>query len=260
MTFVEAIHGAEKAGQRGAELRARVEAAYMHLLGEPEGAARELLSIAELAVPTFEALEDHRSLARTWLLIGYVRGGIHGDHAAWQEAEEQALTYYRRTAFPAATCIGQIAAALYWGPTRVPTAIERCGELIADEAVGHLGVQLRFRSSAVSMPRRAISRTPENCSRKRSTHTTSSVIRRQRRSIAGLCGRISSSWLETLTPLNERCVTSASTWSACRTGHTWRSGRPSSPKPSTGKIGRKRPSAGRSSPVPTQQAMIRAFS
>jgi DNA-binding SARP family transcriptional activator len=138
-TFIEAIDGSEKAGQRGAELRARLEAGYMDLLTKPDGAARDLLSLAELAVPTFEALEDHRSLARAWLLIGYVRGGIHGDHAAWEEAEERALTYYRHTSFPTATCIGQIAAALYWGPTLVSTAIERCDELIADHTVGHFG-------------------------------------------------------------------------------------------------------------------------
>ena len=73
---------------------------------------------------TFEELEDDRSLARAWLLIGYVRGGIHGNHAAWEEAEERALEYYRRTAFPPATCLGQIAAAIYWGPTAVSAGIE----------------------------------------------------------------------------------------------------------------------------------------
>ena len=114
-------------------LRARIEAAYARLLTQPEGAARDLLAAAESAVPTFEALEDERSLARAWLLIGYVRGGIHGNHAAWEEAEERALDYYRRTTFPSATCLGQIAAAIYWGPTAVITGIERCMELLADD-------------------------------------------------------------------------------------------------------------------------------
>ena len=99
-SFFEAIAGAEAAGLRRVELRARIEAAYLRLLTEPEGAARDLLTVAESAVPAFEALGDDRSLARAWLLIGYVRGGIHGNHAAWQQAEERALVYYRRTAFP----------------------------------------------------------------------------------------------------------------------------------------------------------------
>jgi tetratricopeptide (TPR) repeat protein len=138
VTFVEAIALAEEAGQRRVELRARIDGTYLRLLTEPEGAASDLLAVAEAAVPVFEALDDARSLARAWLLIGYVRGGIHGNHAAWQEAEERALAYYRRTAFPPATCLGQIAAAVYWGPTPVSAGIERCAELLADET-GYAG-------------------------------------------------------------------------------------------------------------------------
>ena len=138
-TLRDAIAGAESAGQRRVELRAQMEAAYLRLLTEPEGAARELLAVAEAAVPAFEALEDDRSLARAWLLIGYVRGGIHGDHAAWEEAEEKALTYYQRTGFPPTTCIGQIAAAIYWGPTPVRQGIRRCTQLLDEEGLGYFG-------------------------------------------------------------------------------------------------------------------------
>jgi len=135
-TLRQAISDAIVAGDRRAELRARLENAYIDLLTEPKGAARELLSLAEDALGTFEALEDDRSLARAWLLTGYVRGGIHGDHAAWLEAEEQALKYYRSASFPPATCLAQIAAALYWGPTPVPEAVERCAHLLVAEALG----------------------------------------------------------------------------------------------------------------------------
>ena len=137
--FVEAIAGAEREGQRRVELRARVEAAYGRLLTEPEGAAQDLLAVAEAAVPTFEALNDDRSLARAWLLIGYVRGGIHGDHAGWEDAEGRALHYYKRSAYPPATCLQQIAAAIYWGPTAVPQGISRYSALLADESIGRLG-------------------------------------------------------------------------------------------------------------------------
>jgi DNA-binding SARP family transcriptional activator/tetratricopeptide (TPR) repeat protein len=139
LTIEEAVRGAERAGHRRAALRAGIEAAYMRLLTEPEGAARGLLNIAEAALPVFEAFDDERSLARAWLLIGYVRGGIHGNHAAWQEAEERALVYYRHLSFPPATCLGQIAAAIYWGATPVPVGIERCTELLADETIGYAG-------------------------------------------------------------------------------------------------------------------------
>jgi hypothetical protein len=106
---------------------------------EPEGAAAELLAIAERAVPAFEAVEDDRSLARVWLLTGYVEGGLCGRHVAWEDAEERALAYYRRTAFPTATCLQQLAGAIYWGPTPVPLGISRCTELSSDETIGIFG-------------------------------------------------------------------------------------------------------------------------
>jgi DNA-binding SARP family transcriptional activator len=138
-TLSQAITSASEAGQRRVELRARFERAYVRLLSEPEGGAPELLELAEGAVPTFEALDDSRSLARAWLLIGYVKGGIHGNHAAWEEAEERALEYYRSTSFPSYSCLQQIAAAMYWGPTPVPQGIERGAELLADDTLGHFG-------------------------------------------------------------------------------------------------------------------------
>ena len=139
VTHAVAIAEAEEADQRRSELRLRIDAAYVRLLSEPHGAATALLELAESAVPTFEALGDDRSLARAWLLIGYVRGGIHGQHAAWLEAEERALVHYERAAFSSASCLGQIAAALYWGPTPVAQAIQRCTELLADETIGFAG-------------------------------------------------------------------------------------------------------------------------
>ena len=63
-TLRDAIAGARARGERRVGLRAQMEAAYLRLLTEPEGAARELLAVAEAAVPAFEAAEDDRSLAR----------------------------------------------------------------------------------------------------------------------------------------------------------------------------------------------------
>ncbi len=129
-TLGATIELAKAAKDEGATLRARIEAAYLRLLSDPEGAAGELLELVEAAVPTFEALADDRALSRAWLLSGYVHGGLRGHHLAWERDEERALHHYRRTGFPLATCIGQIAAAVYWGPTVVPKAIERCAGLL----------------------------------------------------------------------------------------------------------------------------------
>jgi len=135
-TFESASEGAASAGHRRVALRARLEAAYARLTADPEGAAPELLAVVEEAIPVFEAVDDARGLARAWLLTGYVHGGIHGNHVAWENAELRALAYYKRTAFPTATCLQQIAAAVYWGPTPVPEGISKCGELYTDEASG----------------------------------------------------------------------------------------------------------------------------
>jgi DNA-binding SARP family transcriptional activator len=137
--FQEAEAGAAAHGQRRVELRAKVELAYGHLVTEPEGGVAKLLQIAEHAVPAFEAFEDDRSLARVWMLRGYVVGGLGGRHAEWEDAEERALAYYRRTAFPTATCLQQLAGAIYWGPTPVPVGISRCTELSGDETIGVFG-------------------------------------------------------------------------------------------------------------------------
>ena len=137
--FREAVEGAAANGHRRIELRASVEAAYGRLVTEPEGAAEELLALTEKTVPAFEAFEDDRSLARVWLLKGYVLGGMRGHYAALEDSEERALTYYRRTAFPTATCLQQLAGAIYWGPTPVPMGISRCTALSADATIGVFG-------------------------------------------------------------------------------------------------------------------------
>ena len=73
-SLVNAIAGAERAGQRRVELRARIEAAYLRLLTEPEGAARDLLAVAQAAVPAFEAIE-RRQVAGTGLAAHRVCAG-----------------------------------------------------------------------------------------------------------------------------------------------------------------------------------------
>ena len=68
---------------------------------------------------------DHRSLGRAWLLAGWIRGGHRGDHRAWADAALQAVEQYRAAGWPTATCLGQIGAALYWGPSPVDQAVGR---------------------------------------------------------------------------------------------------------------------------------------
>ena len=105
---------------------------------EPEGAATELLDRRGRDAGV-RGLGD-ASIACAGLALDRLRAGrtSDGDHAAWEEAEERALALLPTDGLPTATCLGQIAAALYWGPTPVPTAIERCEELLDDDALGDL--------------------------------------------------------------------------------------------------------------------------
>ena len=134
-----AIQESVQAGDRRIELRARIEQEYVRLLHEPGTTAEALLEVATNAIPVFETFRDSRSLGRAWILVGYVHGGIHGHHKAWEQAAEHALDYYRLAGYPTSTCIGQIAEALYYGPTHVSTAIARCEQLLKEEPLDHAG-------------------------------------------------------------------------------------------------------------------------
>lgn len=125
----EAAQRSAAQGDRRIELRARVELSYLRLLDRPREGADELLAAASEAIPLLGELGDDRGLGRAWLLSGFVQGGVRGQHAAWLEAAEHALVHHHRAGWPVAACVGQIAAALYYGPTPVSEAIARCRQL-----------------------------------------------------------------------------------------------------------------------------------
>ena len=103
--------------------RARVELANIEV--HRGGTADALLDAVDRGIPIFEHVADHRSLGRAWLLAGWIRGGHRGDHRAWADAALQAVEQYRAAGWPTATCLGQIGAALYWGPAPVDQAVGR---------------------------------------------------------------------------------------------------------------------------------------
>ena len=103
--------------------RARVELANIEV--HRGGTADALLDAVDRGIPIFEHVADHRSLGRAWLLAGWIRGGHRGDHRAWADAAMQAVEQYRAAGWPTATCLGQIGAALYWGPAPVDQAVGR---------------------------------------------------------------------------------------------------------------------------------------
>jgi DNA-binding SARP family transcriptional activator/tetratricopeptide (TPR) repeat protein len=134
-TLREAVESAAR--DRRVELRARIELAQVRLTRDPEHSSAELLSLAAKATPVFEELGDDLALGRTWREVGYIHA-MQGQLAAWQVAAEKALAHYRRSGWSTAGCLAGIAAALFYGPTPVPEAIERCRELL-DEAPDRAG-------------------------------------------------------------------------------------------------------------------------
>ena len=116
-TLTQAIDAASAMRDRRVELRSQIELAHAHLFSESEPSADTLLELAEKAIPIFEELGDDRALGRTWRHVGFIRGGMQGRLADWQEAAERALTHYRRSGWSASGCLAELAATLFYGPT-----------------------------------------------------------------------------------------------------------------------------------------------
>lgn len=131
--LADVVAQARGAGDERTEMRARIEQEYVRLRREPQRTADHLLNAITDGVPTFERSRDRRALGRAWLLRGFVEGGQRGDHQAWQEAAERALAHYKAARWPLSTCVGEIAAALYWGPAPIDDAARRCELLLSDE-------------------------------------------------------------------------------------------------------------------------------
>jgi DNA-binding SARP family transcriptional activator len=152
-TFRAAAEAAAARSDRRIELRAAMELAYAELLSAPRRGASMLLELVESAIPVFEALGDDRALGRAWLFAGFVHGGVHGHRAHWERDAERSLVHYRRAGWPVSTCLGEIAAALYYGPARVGRASARCRQLLDEEtatAAGRAGV-LAFLGGLMAM-------------------------------------------------------------------------------------------------------------
>jgi class 3 adenylate cyclase/tetratricopeptide (TPR) repeat protein len=128
--LTQAIDEAEAAGDRASAAWSRIELARarLHRGGDPE----EVIALVQAATPLFEEAGDERALGRAWRALGYARGSMQGRCADWLNASERALTYYRRSGWSTAGCLGEIVSALYHGPTPVPEAVERCERLLQE--------------------------------------------------------------------------------------------------------------------------------
>src|SRR5262249_41000386 len=133
-TLVTAVDVAALAGDRRSELRAPLQLGSVRMFSDPGGRAEELVATAREAIPVFEAAGDDRSLARAWRLIAYVEGAVRCRFAASIEAAERALVHFGRAGSSTSACLGDLAAALYYGPTPVAPAARRCRSLVRGAA------------------------------------------------------------------------------------------------------------------------------
>jgi DNA-binding SARP family transcriptional activator len=134
-----AVEAALRSGDRRVELRARMERAVSRVTFLSE-VGDELIDVTKRAIPVFEAAGDDRALGRALILAGWMEGGHRGRHAVRLAAAEQALVHYRRTTWPVSPAVGEIASALYFGPTPVAKAIERLDELARTEDLDRTGL------------------------------------------------------------------------------------------------------------------------
>jgi DNA-binding SARP family transcriptional activator len=137
--LADTVQSAAAIRDRRLELRAEIELRLVRLHTRTEGAPDKLLAFANEAIPTLESLDDDRSLGRAWFAIGYVEGCFYCRNARWEEAAERSRAHYRHAGWSTALAMGQIAAALLYGPAPVDRGIRQCQELLASEADERLG-------------------------------------------------------------------------------------------------------------------------
>jgi class 3 adenylate cyclase/tetratricopeptide (TPR) repeat protein len=120
------------ADDRPLELRIEIEQALHRAFVQPEGSAVDMHELAASAIPELERFGDDGGLARAWTLVA----DEHLVACRWGErakALERALGYAQRAGDRRlrAALIGYLGQTLFYGPTPVDEAIERCEELRA---------------------------------------------------------------------------------------------------------------------------------
>jgi tetratricopeptide (TPR) repeat protein len=133
----ETIAAAETARDRRIELRARLQRAAVQLFTEPEGMVDYFQELTAEAVPVLEELGDDRGLAYARYVIAFIEGAFRCHYEISGIEARRALEHYRRAGWPVAPAVRLLATALFWGPTPVAPAIDRCSELLPE--VGRVG-------------------------------------------------------------------------------------------------------------------------
>ncbi|MDQ3778269.1 MAG: adenylate/guanylate cyclase domain-containing protein, partial [Actinomycetota bacterium] len=132
--LTESLEAAHAAGDTQLELRTVIEREFLRTFTDPEESVESIVAVAERAIPLLEELGDDAGLAKAW----WLRSELHLNACRWQERAEnleRALAHARRAGDAAehAAIAGQLAVAVYYGPTPVEAAIRRCENLLAEQ-------------------------------------------------------------------------------------------------------------------------------
>jgi class 3 adenylate cyclase/tetratricopeptide (TPR) repeat protein len=129
----EAVISASAAGDARLEARARIEREFYKTFAGSEDATLTIPEVTARAIPILEEARDHLGLARAWRLRSEldIRAARWGARA---EALERALDYARQAGDlrEEAMNVALLAQSLYFGPTPVDEAIERCERFLSD--------------------------------------------------------------------------------------------------------------------------------
>jgi tetratricopeptide (TPR) repeat protein len=132
-TLTRALEAAQRLRDRRVELRVGLDRQFLRSFTAPDDAGPENIRVAEAAMAELEHLGDDLGLAKAW----WLKGEGHGYACHWQaraDALERGLAHARRAEAreEASVIAGQLALALYFGPTPAALGSERCRELLAE--------------------------------------------------------------------------------------------------------------------------------
>jgi predicted ATPase/class 3 adenylate cyclase len=135
----EAVVSASNAGDAHVESRALIEREFYKTFAGSEDATLTIPEVTARAIPILEEADDHVGLARAWRLRSELE--IRALHwGARSEALERALDHARQAGDlrEEAFIVGGLAQSLYFGPTPVEHAIERCEQFLGDAVEAEL--------------------------------------------------------------------------------------------------------------------------
>jgi predicted ATPase/class 3 adenylate cyclase len=146
-----AIEDSRALGNRRLEARAEIARSRIRMRRRDEGTRDHVTRVAEGAIEVFEQEGDEAGLAQAWRHLGSVHFMSHR-WAAQIDTLERALVHARRAGDrrEEAMILGELARALYFGPTPAQEGLARCKQML-EEPVRDRTVEARVMVAIASL-------------------------------------------------------------------------------------------------------------